>query len=279
MLILTKESGQNSSNSGLNILIEAIHESNFIRKHIDFYTWQQNYVTKFIPHNVLIAAWGNFTKGTLNFDICSSVPEIHMQQVFGGCAEIRPLMSNLYSQWEKNNDKWIFNEEFDLNKLGLSISPNQKILTALLSMRSVLIYGFRDKRTNNDVIYAFFNSQLQYETQTSVLSAIMPHLDSALRGIDCLHDKSETIDIAPILDKISDRESAVLNLVVQGKTNSDIAEVLFISVNTVKNHLKSIFKKMEVSNRAEAVAKYLIDSKSPNDNVMEIESIKRLSVA
>ena len=258
MLVLKKESGQKSPESGLNVLSEAIYESMFIRKHYDFYIWQKNYINKFIPHNALIAAWGNFSEGTLQFDICSSISEIHTQQVLGGCCEIKPLMTNLYKQWEKNGDKWFFQEEFKLSELGLSILPNQKIMDELFAMRTVLVYGFRDKRTGNDVIYAFFNSQLMYETQTSVLDVVMPHLDLALRRVDCLpENKTASVDAAPILKIISEREAAVLNLVVQGKTNTIIAAELFISVNTVKNHLKSIFKKMGVSSRAEAVGKYL----------------------
>ena len=58
---------------------------------------------------------------------------------------------------------------------------------------------------------------------------------------------------------ISERECEVLNLVLEGKTNQQISDTLFISPNTVKNHLKSIFRKMEVSSRAEAVARYLVE--------------------
>ena len=278
MLVLTKESGQNSPESGLNILSETIYQSNFIRKHFDFYKWQQQYVCKFIPHNVLIAAWGDFAKDTMQFDICSNIPKVHTQHLLDGCAEVKPLMAALFSKWEDNNDKWFFQEEFKLSELGLDVSPADKIMTELLAMRTVLVYGFRDKRTNNDVIYAFLNSQLMYETQTSVLSAVMPHLDAALRRIDCLpENKGASVKTAPILNCISGRECAVLNLVVQGKTNTQIAEQLFISVNTVKNHLKHIFKKMEVSSRAEAVAKYLNTS---NANVVpQNNNFHKISVA
>jgi DNA-binding CsgD family transcriptional regulator len=41
-----------------------------------------------------------------------------------------------------------------------------------------------------------------------------------------------------------------------GKTNFEIGMILTISPNTVKNHLKRIFQKLDVSCRAQAVAKY-----------------------
>ena len=279
MLVLTTESGINAPSSGLNVLSETIYQSNFVQKHFDFYQWQQQYVNKFIPHNVLIAAWGDFDNGSLQFDVCSSIPEIHSQQLNNGCHEVKPLMSALFKKWEENDDKWFFYEEFKLSELGIDLSSTDKIMSELLPMRTVLVYGFRDKRSNTNVLYAFLNSHLMYETQTSALSAIMPHLDAALRRVDCLPENKESkIDIAPILGVISERESAVLNLVIQGNTNSAIADQLYISVNTVKNHLKNIFKKMGVSSRAQAVAKYLETSKE-NQNVKPTNNVHTLSVA
>ncbi len=52
---------------------------------------------------------------------------------------------------------------------------------------------------------------------------------------------------------LTNRESEVLTLVAQGLSNQQIADVLFISVNTVKEHLKNIFAKFEVKKRTMAV--------------------------
>lgn len=279
MLVLTTESGVNAPESGLNMLSDTIYQSNFVQKHFDFYQWQQQYVSKFIPHNVLISAWGNFADGSLQFDICSSIPEIHTQQLSNGCNEVKPLMTALFNKWENNNDKWFFQKEFKLWELGIDLSPADEIMTELLAMRTVLVYGFRDKRSNTDVIYAFLNSHLMYETQTSVLSAIMPHLDAALRRVECLPENNKSkVSIAPIHGMISERESAVLKLVIQGETNTIIAEHLFISVNTVKNHLKNIYKKMGVSSRAQAVGKYLETSKT-TESSKPTNNVHTLSVA
>jgi len=58
-------------------------------------------------------------------------------------------------------------------------------------------------------------------------------------------------------DLISGRELEVLRCLARGLTTMQIASELYISENTVKTHIRHILEKMEVSNRAEAVAKAL----------------------
>lgn len=54
------------------------------------------------------------------------------------------------------------------------------------------------------------------------------------------------------VDALSKREVQVLELIAQGNFNKEIAEKLFISEKTVKNHVSSIFKKINVSDRTQA---------------------------
>jgi len=52
---------------------------------------------------------------------------------------------------------------------------------------------------------------------------------------------------------LSKRELEVLQLMAQGLSNQEIAEKLFVSLNTVKTHSTQIFEKMEVKRRTQAV--------------------------
>ena len=55
------------------------------------------------------------------------------------------------------------------------------------------------------------------------------------------------------LRKISKRELEVLTLMAQGLSNNEIAERLFVSLNTIKTHSSKLFEKLEVKRRTQAI--------------------------
>ncbi len=59
------------------------------------------------------------------------------------------------------------------------------------------------------------------------------------------------------LSRLTDRELEVLRLMVQGRTNADIAREFVVSQGTVKFHVKNILRKLHAANRAEATSRYL----------------------
>ncbi|MFZ4621441.1 MAG: response regulator [Bacteroidota bacterium] len=57
--------------------------------------------------------------------------------------------------------------------------------------------------------------------------------------------------------QLTDREKEILSALVQGSDNREIGEKLFISYETVRNHLKHIYEKLHVNSRSQAVSKAL----------------------
>jgi DNA-binding NarL/FixJ family response regulator len=59
----------------------------------------------------------------------------------------------------------------------------------------------------------------------------------------------------PAFPQLTDREHEILDLVARGQSNSSIASRLYISEKTVRNHVSSIFTKLAVADRAQAIAR------------------------
>jgi LuxR family transcriptional regulator, maltose regulon positive regulatory protein len=62
-----------------------------------------------------------------------------------------------------------------------------------------------------------------------------------------------------LAEPLSPQEQRVLHLLVAGRSNPEIAEQLVVSVNTVKAHLKNIYRKLGVSNRMQAARRVTSD--------------------
>ena len=54
---------------------------------------------------------------------------------------------------------------------------------------------------------------------------------------------------------LSDREYGVLQLLIKGYSNAEIAEALYLSISTVKTHVSNLFVKMDVRSRTQAIEK------------------------
>jgi len=59
--------------------------------------------------------------------------------------------------------------------------------------------------------------------------------------------------VDPVFPQLTERELEVLRLIAQGRTNQEIADVLLLSLKTVRNHVSNICGKLQVADRAQAV--------------------------
>lgn len=92
----------------------------------------------------------------------------------------------------------------------------------------------------------------------SPLSGIM-----AAKILEDFHRPRQETEVAVDEEPLTEREQAVLELVVEGHTNVEIAERLYLSEHTVKKYLGNVLQKLHLNNRVEAavyaVRKGLVD--------------------
>ena len=80
-----------------------------------------------------------------------------------------------------------------------------------------------------------------------------PHIAAAMFAR--LAQSQREFNPQELLPSLSSRESEILALVEQGRSNKEIARELAISIATVKNHMHSILQKLQVSRRGQAAAR------------------------
>jgi len=94
------------------------------------------------------------------------------------------------------------------------------------------------------------------EIGTEIFGAIIASVFLALGvwiGITIYQKKSLSGQLAKRKMGLSTREIEVLGLLALGHSNKEIADKLFVSINTIKTHISSIYQKLHVSRRTQAV--------------------------
>ncbi len=96
-----------------------------------------------------------------------------------------------------------------------------------------------------------------YIIKPFVLPNLLARIEAILRRSKWQGEKTPAMDIAITpegdIEPLTTREKEVLALVAKGASNQDIAEKLFVRDVTVKTHMNTIFKKLKVTNRTQAV--------------------------
>jgi len=82
---------------------------------------------------------------------------------------------------------------------------------------------------------------------------LLSQFDAGLQTIKAIPEKFHSTET--LVEPLSQRELEVLQLIALGKTNKEIAQQLFLSLGTVKAHTASIYRKLDVAHRTEAVTR------------------------
>ncbi|MDO9282627.1 MAG: helix-turn-helix transcriptional regulator [Methylotenera sp.] len=239
-------------------IFSVIQHAGHIETHFDFFQWMQNSVASVISHDVLLAAWGDFSDRRagkrLNYDVTSHIEDVNTIALWAALDEVGVCAAHLHARWVNNSCHWYVIDRLD--DVASQCDFKTIFPGKLNEIRSILVYGITDSRDDNVCLYVFLGKQKTFEGNELELSILMSHIDHALRKIkplvppDILEYASPTVN----LSGLSERELEVIDWIKTGKTNQEIGMILNISQNTVKSHLKRIFQKLNVGKRAQAVA-------------------------
>jgi DNA-binding NarL/FixJ family response regulator len=112
------------------------------------------------------------------------------------------------------------------------------------------VFTYRMNNTNgNRFIVHLFHALDRKEVDDKALGQLIKVIN---RYQDIRHNNGTRLDSHQ--NPLTTREREILSLLVDGLGTRDIAELLSISINTVRNHIQHILQKLQVNSRLEAVA-------------------------
>jgi transcriptional regulator EpsA len=231
-----------------------------IARHPDLLAWLRTEVQMFLPHQVLIGAWGDFSRWNVKCEVLASLPGAPLASP--GCQALDALLREAHAQWVRGG-----REPLLLEAAAAALpcaSCGCALHRALAGMPARLVHGVRDKRSGCDSLYialdragfAAARGRPRFASLAHVLVCQMDVVWRRLAGLRLDDLPAPDLAAAAGAPALSAREQEVLGRLSRGSTNGDIAEALGISLFTVKNHLKRIFRKIGVTNRTQAAARY-----------------------
>lgn len=82
---------------------------------------------------------------------------------------------------------------------------------------------------------------------------LSPAVELALADLGKYEQQSQFLETQQVTDPLTQREIEILDLIADGRSNTEIAQVLVVEEKTVKNHITRLYSKLNVNNRYEAI--------------------------
>jgi transcriptional regulator EpsA len=232
-------------------LIAIVNSSLRVSTEQQFFNWAQCELQYLMPHEVLMCAIWSEVDPNPRFYTFSSNPEFKKEEFSELCQSEDSLLLQMIARARKSGNGCIISQEmtagdFDqawvkmLQRYALDNIVAHGLCSSDGQMKSHFYFSGVSEKLSARLLY--------------VLEELLPILDSTLARI--VTNKPATTEVTSTeTASLGAREIQIINLIKVGKTNQVIADELFISPLTVKNHVQNILKKLNAKTRGHAVAR------------------------
>jgi len=250
----------------------ALRSAGTVSQRSDLFLWSQGPVQACLPHLLMACALSDSGGNNTHLDCFhSTLIDAHVLE------EVMAPQTGLLAEMARScqdgggRPLWIGDPAPapPLGRPARSSSDTREPISqrcARLELSPALVVSTGKLPGSMSSCFVFFNVALPTVVPPlDVARLFLPHFHLAL----CRSWADQAQSAAPNAQQalaLTKRQLQVLNWVQQGKTNFEIAVILDLSPLTVKNHLQKLFKRMNVHNRTQAVAKRMADPGSLNPN-------------
>ncbi len=147
----------------------------------------------------------------------------------------------------------------DLHLPGMGgVELTRKIHELCFNTKVIILSSFSEE---DEVVDAIEAGAISYLLKDSSPVKLVEAIRAAQLGEPLLHPRiakklmQRVRRTEPAGEQLTTKEKEVLALLTQGRTNKEIASELYVSATTIKSHVSSILRKLEVNDRTQAVIK------------------------
>jgi transcriptional regulator EpsA len=235
-------------------LLRALEEVPDIASRADFFLWSQGSLKLLLPHGLLIGLLFDERQQALQLECLQSVPYP---------AELLDKLRHPEHGYLARLARSCDGPGVMLLGEATAAPPLKPAAPALAMEWQALNFGYGLLLASGPLIdgvssfIGLFGLQgAPSATQGWLLRVLAPQLHFTLMRIK--NQPAGAPDPNPnLVEDLTDRQLQILEWVKMGKTNYEISLILDISALTVKNHLQKLFKRLNVHNRAQAVARLM----------------------
>lgn len=237
-----------------------------VRRRYQFFVWTQSQMQALVPHQLMVCGAYQRHRRSVVFDAFHSV--VLSSLALRALTEPQaPLVQALSGAWVAQQGRPL---AMGLDELGGEAAEEAALLAQELGCRELLVHGVARPQRPAEIESLFIlGGPAAAEGSTPrllCLDWLLPQLHRTWQRVvatehELLRPAQAPVQrppAAPATERggaaITLRERQILAWVREGKSNQQIAEALGISPLTVKNHIQKILRKLDASNRAQAVA-------------------------
>ena len=238
------------------LFLNLASQSAALSSQADLQAWLQGDVRLWLPHEAMVVGWGDVRDADFHYEVFSGDASLRSLGVTP--ASMGALIGYLRDCWVAAQHVPCQVELLECEPLLRDCTPEQR--RALGGLHTATVHGNLNRARGTQMIFAALSAERSPPAGSCMsLKLLLPLMESAFARISVPQaqqpaEVEEGAERASALRLLSDRERQIMQWVALGKTNPEIGCILSISEFTVKNHMKSIFAKLDVANRAQAVA-------------------------
>ena len=233
-------------------LLHIIESTLKVQTPSEFLAWTEGELQTLFPHEILICGVGKIDWHSIHIHryLCAGFPLSYIEAIRQAD---HGVLSPIMARWCKERKPQLFQP----GKIDTEVDGRWLAIFRQHDLRNIAAHGMRDMSSNVASYFNFSRIPGQLTPRHAyLLELLVPHMHVALTRV-LAQDKHSTGPSPAAQPNVTPREREVLRWLCEGKTNGEIAQILGVSGNTVKNQVRGILVKLRVNNRTQAVSKVL----------------------